>query len=178
MIGLAVVVAVEGAIPEGNPSAVSPIPVPDSSTGAGAADGTESEAWATAALARPLFRTDRRPLSQVATAAGTSVPRLTAIILYRGDGGGPGDGRVAVFAPDDGKPIAVGIGGAVKGYRVDRIDPDGVGLAGPDGVITLHPRFLTAGATGATPISPQAGRTTTLPPSGGGGFTRMPDISR
>lgn len=85
-------------------------------------------------LARPLFRADRRPVALAATAPVRRLPRLSAIIIARGD-------RRAIFAGRSGKAIVIGTGGRVGGYRLDAIAADRVSLIGPDGRITLRPQF-------------------------------------
>ncbi|WP_288051845.1 hypothetical protein [Acidiphilium sp.] len=92
-------------------------------------------------LARPLFRPDRRPVADASTAA-TSMPRLSGIL--RGDAV-----RLAIFARSSGKPVLLGEGGHLGGYRIVRIGRRAVLLEGPRGRLRLVPRF--AHETGAAP---------------------------
>ncbi|WP_287988269.1 hypothetical protein, partial [Acidiphilium sp.] len=92
-------------------------------------------------LARPLFRPDRRPVADASTAA-TSMPRLSGIL--RGDAV-----RLAIFARSSGKPVLLGEGGRLGGYRIVRIGRRAVLLEGPRGRLRLVPRF--AHETGAAP---------------------------
>ena len=93
-------------------------------------------------LARPLFRPDRRPVAVAAGTAATSMPRLSGIL--RGDAV-----RLAIFAAPSGKPVLLGEGAHLGGYRIVRIGRRAVLLEGPRGRLRLVPRF--AHETGAAP---------------------------
>lgn len=88
--------------------------------------------WAETALARPLFRPDRRPPPD--NRATTSLARLTAIVIAGGV-------RRAIFAADGQKPRIVPEGGEIGGYRLLHITGDSVQLGGTAGTLTLHPNF-------------------------------------
>lgn len=101
-----------------------------------------SSAAATARiLARPLFRPDRRPVA-AASADAALMPRLSGIL--RGDAV-----RLAIFARPSGKPVLLGEGAQLGGYRIVRIGRRAVLLDGPRGRLRLVPRF--AHAAGAAP---------------------------
>ncbi|MDD2704428.1 MAG: hypothetical protein PHU07_03725 [Acidocella sp.] len=106
-----------------------------------AADAATSQ-WADTILARPLFNADRRPVQEAG--ANTALPRLSAIIVTDGV-------RSAIFSATGQKPQVVGEGGEIGGYRIEAIAPDEVKLAGPGGLLTLHPQFVTAAPPAATP---------------------------
>ncbi len=101
--------------------------------------------WQRTILARPLFNADRRPPLQ-STAAASSLARLSAIIIIGSD-------RRAVFAPKGRKPSILAKGGEIDGYRLVRIEPDFVTLAGPAGHVLVYPRFKNA-RTSEAPIAP------------------------
>lgn len=96
------------------------------------------EAWAAAALARPLFAPGRRPeaLASVAAApVGAGLPRLSGVLI-------DGERRRAIFAGANGAmPVTTGEGGDVAGFRVQKIEAAQVTLAGPDGVRVVRPSF-------------------------------------
>ncbi|HQT74241.1 MAG: hypothetical protein B7Z59_13670 [Acidiphilium sp. 37-67-22] len=104
-----------------------------------AAPGTAAAAQI---LARPLFRPDRRPVAVAADTAATGMPRLSGIL--RGDAV-----RLAIFAAPSGKPVLLGEGAHLGGYRIARIGRRAVLLEGPRGQLRLVPRF--AHETGAAP---------------------------
>lgn len=99
--------------------------------------------WAQLILARPLFRADRRPVPVAGKGPDKSLPRLSAIIIARGD-------RRAIFAGHGGKSLTLAEGGRIGAYRLDTIMADRISLLGPDGRITLRPQFSDhPGATAA-----------------------------
>ncbi|WP_287988551.1 hypothetical protein [Acidiphilium sp.] len=111
-----------------------------------------SSAAATARiLARPLFRPDRRPVAAAASADAALMPRLSGIL--RGDAV-----RLAIFARPSGKPVLLGEGAQLGGYRIVRIGRRAVLLDGPRGRLRLVPRFAHAAgaAPHATPPKPAA----------------------
>ena len=93
------------------------------------------------------------------------MPRLAGILI------GPG-GSKAIFAPDDGKPLVLGVGGRVAGATVRAIGSGVVELSGPTGRQILRPSFshtATAQATAGPQrlfIEPTEG-VTSLPASPG-----------
>lgn len=103
--------------------------------------------WQHTILARPLFNADRRPPLQ-GKAAASGLARLSAIIIIGSD-------RSAVFAPKGQKPRILAEGGEIDGYRLVRIAPDFVALAGPAGRLLVYPRFKNA-RTSEAPIAPPA----------------------
>lgn len=113
----------------------------------------ETESWADAINARPLFTIGRQPRHEsggthVVSASG--LPRLSGILISARD-------RRAIFMPDSGKPITVAEGGALDDSTVRRILPDRVVLAGPKGEITLRLSFDKLHAfVGGTPGAPGA----------------------
>jgi hypothetical protein len=88
--------------------------------------------WGGVVLARPLFNADRRPVEEAQT--GGDMPRLEGIIVT-------GGARSAIFTDDSGKSQIIPEGGAVDGYQLRKITPDGVQLLGPGSPVTLHPQF-------------------------------------
>lgn len=90
--------------------------------------------WARLILARPLFRADRRPVPVAGKEPDKGLPRLSAIIVARGD-------RRAIFAGHGGKSLTLAEGGRIGAYRLDTIMADRISLLGPDGRITLRPQF-------------------------------------
>jgi hypothetical protein len=119
---------------------------PDSSA---AQQGGESPSdFATAILARPLFRPDRHPFptndQDALAAAPLDLPRLTGILLSS-------DIKRAIFAPEGSdRPIVVAEGESVGDWRVQEIAADSVTMTGPDGTRRLRPKFAANQAT-ATP---------------------------
>ena len=87
-------------------------------------------------LARPLFNPSRRPSDKADTgtgAAGLGDSRLTGIVTEP-------KRRIAIFVVTGGKPLIVGEGENVNGWRIDSITPQEVSLSGPDGTKTLTPK--------------------------------------
>jgi hypothetical protein len=101
-----------------------------------AAQRTRPEALLTAILARPLFSQTRRPpdVVQAANAGGAELSdkRLAGIVIEP-------DRRLAIFAVTGAKPLTVSEGDSVNGWRVERITPTEISLAGPGGTRTLQP---------------------------------------
>lgn len=100
--------------------------------------------WTRLTLARPLFRADRRPVPASGKGPDKSLPRLSAIIVARGD-------RRAIFAGHGGKSLILAEGGRIGAYRLDSIMADRISLLGPDGRLTLRPRF--SDGPGATAVA-------------------------
>jgi hypothetical protein len=111
-------------------------------------------------LARPLFRSARRPPAGAAAAGGgvASLPRLTGVLVSR-------TGRSVIFAAGaDGKPAVVAEGGRIGAYLVQSIGAGQAVLVGPDGARTLRPAFGggpglggSAGFGGSAGAQPAAG---------------------
>lgn len=89
--------------------------------------------WAEAALARPLFRSDRRPATaaEAVPRAAEDLPRLTALLS------GP-FGRRAIFAGLDGRIAVVTEGSRLGGWTVLSIGVGAVSVAGRDGERTVR----------------------------------------
>jgi hypothetical protein len=103
-----------------------------------------------AILARPLFSPNRRAATAHAAEPGAPPPTLARVTGIIVDGGR----RTVFFAGSDGgKPIAVGEGAELKGYRVTSIEAAQVTVTGPNGSVVLRPAF--------DPTPPQA-RTSVL----------------
>jgi hypothetical protein len=104
----------------------------------------EAGTWMGLILARPLFRTDRRPLAAVAQAnADMTLPRLTAIVITAA-------GRNAIFIGADGSASVLAVGGHTGPFEVQDIASDSVRVTGPTGLVTIHPQFAGATTSGAT----------------------------
>jgi general secretion pathway protein N len=87
-------------------------------------------------LARPLFNSKRRPDAGAVAAAGDTDladKRLTGILIKPGR-------HVAIFAIKDARPLIVGDGEQVDGWRIASISPREVALSGPGGDRTLRPQ--------------------------------------
>ncbi len=96
------------------------------------------ESWLTAILARPLFSPTRRPAQEAASRAGPAkleaAPRLAGVMVSAA-------GRQAIFEVLAGKPVIARVGDKVGPYLVRAIDAGRVTVAGPEGVVVLHPAF-------------------------------------
>ena len=106
-----------------------------------------------AILARPLFRSDRRPAPGDArnlNAGGPSdLPRLTAILLTDEE-------KRAIFQPTGKeRPIVVVEGDTVGNWRVQQIAVDAVTLSGPGGTRRVEPKFSNGPPQGA-PFQPSS----------------------
>lgn len=123
------------------------------------------EELVSAALARPLFSSTRRPPQDASNAAAgdndLSDSRLTGIVTMR-------DRRVAIFAVSGDKPLKVAEGDSVSGWRIESITPREVSLTGPSGTKTLQPKLdPSLAAPQVQPPNPQvAGRAPTPPAAG------------
>lgn len=111
-------------------------------------DGESPSDFATAVLARPLFRPDRHPFptndQDALAATPVDLPRLTGILLSS-------DIKRAIFAPEGSdRLIVVAEGESVGDWRVQEIVADSVTMTGPDGTRRLRPKFA-ANQTPATP---------------------------
>lgn len=103
-----------------------------------AAEAADSPAgYAATALARPLFRPDRRPPTPAIAPAPPGLgpapqPRLAGTVSSA-------SGKVAIFAGEGGTAQARGEGGRIGAFEVVLIEPGRVVVAGPDGVAILRP---------------------------------------
>jgi hypothetical protein len=122
----------------------------------GDADTSASAAtWSQIALARPLFSPDRRPVAAaVVDAAPVVMPTLSAIVITSA-------AAKAIFVGDDGKPLVLGVGGAVGGDTILSISPTGVVVTGPSGRTTMRLQFGPAAS--ASPTPPAAASVPVLP---------------
>jgi hypothetical protein len=87
-------------------------------------------------LARPLFSSTRRPAPQsddTVADSGLSDTRLAGIVIAPGH-------RIAIFASNGEKPLAVSEGQTVSGWRVEHITAREVSLSGPSGTKTMQPK--------------------------------------
>jgi hypothetical protein len=132
-----------------------------------------SESFVQAILARPLFSPTRRPPAASGKADGAlldlSGTRLTGIITLPSL-------RIAIFAVDGKRPVALKEGDTVSGWRIEKITPTAVALRGPGGVRELAPRSdkdlqrtplrgaFTAPARSAQPAIAAARQRPQLPP--------------
>jgi hypothetical protein len=96
-------------------------------------DADSVENFAAAALARPLFRQDRRPpAADSPDAAPEEPPRLTGIII------GP-NGRRAIFEDPSGRSKVAAPGDRVGRFTVAAIAPGQVSLTASEGERVLRP---------------------------------------
>ena len=108
----------------------------DAPTGASAAELEES---VRPILARPIFAPSRRPIPVAAAAAilapdTADLPRLSGVIITAAS-------RFALFAPVQGKTVAVAPGGSIENYMIRSIGLNEVILSGPAGERALRPSF-------------------------------------
>src|SRR5215207_1033564 len=96
-------------------------------------------------LARPLFSPTRRP-PEVAqtTASELTNKRLAGIVIEP-------DRRLAIFAVTGAKALTVAEGESVDGWRLEKITPTEIALAGPKGSRTLQPMPEPASAAQSRP---------------------------
>ena len=96
-----------------------------------------SAEWAAVALARPLFRQDRRPPSPALPSAATppSLPRLTGTLI------GPFGKRAFLVDGGSDKPRALIESDRMGRWTVESISDGAVTLNGPDGVQNLRVSF-------------------------------------
>jgi len=91
-------------------------------------DGTDK--WLATALARPLFSPDRRPTDaepNAGTGSKLGLPRLTGVVI------GPFGQRAIFAATDGGRPTVLRVGKTLGEYTLDKIEPGGVTVSGPEG---------------------------------------------
>lgn len=146
---LALLVAGEWMMPAPGAAPAATIPAIPAAVADNAVDEAVGQ-WGDTSLARPLFNPDRRPVSAPGANTGTSLPRLSAIIVTSGI-------RAAIFSADGQKPQVVQTGGIIDGYQLTHIAPGSIELAGPAGTLTLRPQFI------ATSSSPPAAATVAAP---------------
>lgn len=103
------------------------------------------EGWVQTVLGRPLFAPNRRPAAGAAPGVvATSLPRVAGIMVN-------GGGRSVIFAAaDGGRPLVVGEGAEVSGFRVQSIELGQVTVVGRDGPVVLRPSFDPAPRAVAT----------------------------
>jgi hypothetical protein len=104
----------------------------------------------TAILARPLFSPTRRPDAPASGRdAGPDLAdaRLTGIVTLP-------PLKIAIFAVKGAKPLVLGEGETVSGWRIDRITPAEIALSGPGGTQTMRPKEdPTLMRASATPVA-------------------------
>jgi len=136
-------------------------------------DGTDK--WLTTALARPLFSRDRRPTDAEPDTTGTigSLPRLTGIVI------GPFGQRAIFAATNGGRPTVLAVGKTLGAYRLEKIEPGGVTVSGPEGRVQVslaadakerHDMAAELPRPPPAPVQPQAqqpGQAPGQPPRGG-----------
>lgn len=131
--------AVEAIAPPPAPGAVRPLVV------------AQANNWVRVILARPLFARNRRPPPATASAGGIrapkELPRLSAVLVSA-------SGRLAIFAPTEGKPIVVSQGGQLGSFTVATIAPGEVTVLGPGGRQVLQPRFADSDTDAPPPAIP------------------------
>jgi len=121
----------EGAPPAGSETGVVPIrrkaKVEPPATAQDHSDRTDN--WLATALARPLFSRDRRPTDEEPNTGTTfgSLPRLTGVVI------GPFGQRAIFAATDGGRPTVLSVGKTLGEYTVEKIEPGGVTVSGPEG---------------------------------------------
>jgi len=88
-----------------------------------------TDKWLATALARPLFSRDRRPTDSDSNTGPTlgSLPRLTGVVI------GPFGQRAIFAATDGGRPTVLAVGKTLGEYTVEKIEPGGVTVSGPEG---------------------------------------------
>jgi hypothetical protein len=115
----------------------------------------------TVILARPLFSSTRRPPQIASSDAGggsdLADTRLTGIVTDPRR-------RLAIFAVNGDKPLRLGEGEAVSGWRIESITPREVSLSGPAGAKTLQPKVdPNLGSPPGQATGTPGGRLPTLP---------------
>jgi hypothetical protein len=88
-----------------------------------------------ASLARPLFSPNRRP-AEIAQSTNTDLDdkRLAGIVIES-------ERRLAIFAVSGAKPLTVGEGDSIDGWRVESITPSEISLVGAAGTRTMQPKM-------------------------------------
>jgi hypothetical protein len=171
-VALAGLIVIELTVSSGNEPETSAAPDVAAPETADAQQGGESPSdFATAILARPLFRPDRHPFptndQDALAAAPVDLPRLTGILLSS-------DIKRAIFAPEGSdRSIVVAEGENVGDWRVQEIAADSVTMVGPDGTRRLRPKFA-ANQTPATPGGTDAAAPEPAPPAPSGPLPQLP----
>jgi len=114
--------------------------------------GDRTDNWLATALARPLFSRDRRPTdAEPNTGAGPTLglPRLTGVVI------GPFGQRAIFAATDGGRPTVLSVGKTLGAYTVEKIEPGGVTVSGPEG---RHQVALAADAKERHAMAPELPR--------------------
>ncbi len=98
------------------------------------------QGWASTALARPLFREDRRPVktSDVAGPRGEGPVRLTGVIT------GESGNRAIFMSGENAKPIVAKVGAHVADFVVRSIEPGHVEVEADGMVRTMNLAFSDA----------------------------------
>jgi hypothetical protein len=107
----------------------------------------DTEAWASAILARPLFSISRRPPKVAAgrNAAVDGMPRLSGIMIAPGI-------RKAIFAPEGGgKPVVLGEGATLADTSIRTIEPGEVILASGQVLRPMYDKNRVPGQPAYTP---------------------------
>ena len=101
-------------------------------------DPGQVQAWAAAALARPLFSPTRRPAP--ATAVNAAAPAAAVLPRMTGTLVSP-SARRAIFVGADGKSVVVPEGGQLGPFTVTAVRAGQAVVSGPGGERTLSPAF-------------------------------------
>jgi len=89
-----------------------------------------TDTWLATSLARPLFSPDRRPTDAGPNASSgpmLGLPRLTGVVI------GPFGQRAIFAATAGGRPTVLAVGKTLGDYTVEKIEPGGVTVSGPEG---------------------------------------------
>lgn len=126
-----------------DPGALRHPPLPGLVVDGPAPDTTDAaEGWTATALARPLFRDDRRPpRASVEPVAAQDVPARLAGVMT-----GPFGNRAIFMAAGAAKPVVAEAGGRVGRFVIRSIEPGRVVVDIDGGVRTLLPAFATEAA--------------------------------
>jgi hypothetical protein len=137
LIGVLVLILLIEWLPGGGPAVPAIVP-PRIEAGAHAGARMavrDTDAWARAILARPLFSIGRRPPKIApprSTGTQEGIPRLSGIMIAAGF-------KRAIFAPDGGgKPLVLTEGEALADTSIRAIEPGAVVLASGE---VLHPAY-------------------------------------
>jgi hypothetical protein len=106
--------------------------------------GDAMQGWVSTALARPLFREDRRPARTAdgAVAKGDAATRLAGVIT-----GESGNRAIFMSAAENAKPLVVKEGAHVSDFIVRSIEPGQVVVESDGMVRTLKLTFTEGGKT-------------------------------
>jgi len=144
-------------LPDAAPPPVKQAAAPrPASASASDAEPKDTDDWAETVLRRPLFTVGRKPPKSSGgghLVANTGLPRLAGIMITP-------SGKRAIFAPDGGKPLVLGEGGALDDATVRTIKFDRVVVTGPKGEQVLWPTYdhsRTGQPATTLPAFPQPG---------------------